>query len=142
MAVAGTDTTTCADGGGGWGAGILGTASMGTTRGLVPEGGGCVDAAAGGGVVDVPADPSGTPGATTAVCWIGMSGEISVGGVPPPRFWPVPTYIGLRSAAVSSCERKMCGVTIMTMSVCVRFRLPLPKMLRRIGMLESPGKLV
>ena len=89
--------------------------------GVWPAGGVCPA----GGCVPAPAPrpvPCGAPtgGGVAAGCGGGgASGEINCGTLPEPKFCPVPTYIGLRSAAVSSCDRTMCGVTIMTTSVCL-----------------------
>jgi hypothetical protein len=40
-----------------------------------------------------------------------------VGTPPMPKFVPLPSGSGFKSAAVTSCERMMCGVTIITMSL-------------------------
>src|SRR5687768_14496340 len=64
---------------------------------------------------------------------------INCGVVVAPKLVPVPTYIGARSAGVSSCDRRIRGVMIMTMSLDPLVVLEPPKIDRRNGIRFSPG---
>src|SRR5687768_14785806 len=64
---------------------------------------------------------------------------INCGVVVAPKLVPVPTYIGARSAGVSSCDRRILGVMIMTMSLDPLVVLVPPKIDRRKGIRFSPG---
>ena len=71
----------------------------------------------------------------------GEGGGAMSGGAPVrPMLACVPMKIGFRSSCVSSCDRTMCGVSSMTMSVCATSLLLLEKSCLRMGRRKQARK--